>query len=111
MTVLHDTKNGDDRTIPLSTPTFAVLHSLPRDMAGHVFPLSESAVEQSWRRARKRAAIEDLHFHDLRHGATSRLIEKGLNPMQVAAITGYKTWQMLKLYTHLRAEDLVKMLG
>ena len=44
-------------------------------------------------------------------GPTSRLIEKGLNPMQVAAITGHKTWQMLKLYTHLRAEDLVKMLG
>ncbi len=50
-------------------------------MAGHVFPLSESAVEQSWRRARKRAIIKKLYFHDLRHGATSRLIEKGLNPM------------------------------
>jgi integrase len=109
--VLYDTKNGEDRTIPLSTPAFAVLHSLPRDLAGRVFPISESAVEQAWRRARKRAAIEDLHFHDLRHEATSRLFEKGLNPMQVAAITGHKTLQMLKRYTHLRAEDLVKMLG
>jgi hypothetical protein len=33
-----------------------------------------------------------------------------LNPMQVAAIIGYKTLQMLKRYTHLRAEDLAKML-
>ena len=109
--VLYDTKNGEDRTIPLSTPAFAVLHSLPRDLAGRVFPMSESAVEQAWRRARKRAAIEDLHFHDLRHEATSRLFEKGLNPMQVAAITGHKTLQMLKRYTHLRAEDLAKLLG
>ena len=31
--------------------------------------------------------------------------------MQVAAITGHKTLQMLKRYTHLRAEDVVKMLG
>ena len=31
--------------------------------------------------------------------------------MQVAAITGHKTLQMLKRYTHLRAEDLVEMLG
>jgi hypothetical protein len=35
----------------------------------------------------------------------------GLNPMQVAAITGHKTLQMLMRYTHLRAEDLAKMLG
>ncbi|WP_228369386.1 hypothetical protein [Leptospirillum ferriphilum] len=32
--------------------------------------------------------LVDLTFHDLRHEAKSRLFEKGLNPMQVAAITG-----------------------
>jgi len=31
--------------------------------------------------------------------------------MQVAAITGHKTLQMLSRYTHLRAEDLARMLG
>ena len=50
-------------------------------------------------------------FHDLRHETTLRLFEKGLNPMQVAAITEHKTLQMLKRYIHLRAEDLVGMLG
>ncbi len=60
--------------------------------------------------ATQKAGIEGLHFHDLRHEATSRLFEKGLNSMQVAAITGHKTLQMLKRYTHLRAEDLAKML-
>jgi len=108
---LYDTKNGDDRTIPLSTSALAVLQDLPRDLSGWVFPISESAVEQAWRRARKRANIDDLRFHDLRHEATSRFFEKGLNPMQVAAITGHKTLQMLKRYTHLRAEDMAKMLG
>jgi integrase len=57
------------------------------------------------------ARIEELTFHDLRQKATSRLFEKGLNPMEVAAITGHKTLQMLKRYTHLRAEDLVGRLG
>ena len=33
-----------------------------------------------------------------------------LNPMQVATVTGHKTLQILKRYTHLRAEDLAKML-
>ena len=50
-------------------------------------------------------------LHDLRHEATSRLFEKGFNPMEVSAITGHKTLQMLKRYTHLRAEDLAKRMG
>jgi integrase len=48
----------------------------------------------------------DLHFHDLRHEAASRLFEVGLNVMEVASITGHKTLQTLKRYTHLRAEEL-----
>ena len=55
--------------------------------------------------------IDDLHIHDLRHEATSRLFEKGLNPVEVATITGHKDTRMLMRYTHLRAEDLVGRLG
>ena len=50
----------------------------------------------------------DLTFHDLRHEATSRFFEKGFNVMEVAAITGHKTLQMLKRYTHLKAEELAE---
>ena len=55
----------------------------------------------------RRTGIDDFHFHDLRHEATSRLFEKGLNPVEVATITGHKNTRMLMRYTHLRAEDLV----
>ena len=55
--------------------------------------------------------IDDLHFHDLRHEATSRFFKKGLNPVEVATITGHKDTKMLMRYTHLRAEDLVERLG
>jgi integrase len=55
--------------------------------------------------------LTDITFHDLRHEATSRFFEKGLNPMQVSAITGHKTLQMLRRYTHLKAEDLAEMLN
>ena len=57
-----------------------------------------------------RAGIIDLRFHDLRHEATSRFFEKGLNVMEVAAITGHKDLRMLQRYTHLRAEDLARKL-
>lgn len=54
--------------------------------------------------------IEDLHFHDLRHEAVSRLVERGLSDQEVGSISGYKSMQMLRRYTHLRAEDLVAKL-
>ncbi|MDP5561339.1 site-specific integrase, partial [Pseudomonas aeruginosa] len=41
------------------------------------------------------------------HEAVSRLVEGGLSDQEVSAISGHKSMQMLKRYTHLRAEDLV----
>jgi len=52
-----------------------------------------------------------LRFHDLRHEATSRLFEKGLNPVEMATITGHKDTKMLMRYTHLKAGDLARKLG
>jgi len=57
------------------------------------------------------AFLADLHFHDLRHEATSRLFEKGLGVMEVASMTGHKSLSMLKRYTHIEAEKLAKKLG
>lgn len=131
---LLDTKNGKKRIVPLSTEAVRILERIPRRLDGKVFDLfSPQAVAIAFRRAvsRARAAylkefeeenkekknpasdpafLVDLHFHDLRHEATTRFFEKGLNPMQVAAITEHKTLQMLKRYTHLKAEDLAELL-
>ena len=109
---LPDTKNGESRGVPLSTTAADILRSLPRSINDQVFPgVTGEAVKRAFIRACRRAHIEDFHFHDLRHEATSRLFEKGLNAIEVASITGHKTLQMLKRYTHLRTEDLVKKLG
>ena len=72
---------------------------------------SNGVLKSSWRRACSRAGISDQRFHDLRHEATSRFFEKGLNVMEVASITGHKDQRMLQRYTHLRAEDLARKLG
>ena len=53
--------------------------------------------------------IEDLHFRDLRHEGTSRLFEAGLQIEQVALVTGHKDWKMLKGYTHLSPDTIVRM--
>jgi integrase len=109
---LPETKNGESRTVPLSTAAIYVLNPLPRSFNGQVFPsVTSEAIKRSYIRARRRAGIEDLRFHDLRHEATTRLFEKGLNIMEVASITGHKDLRMLRRYTHLKAEDLAKKLG
>ena len=108
---LENTKNGSPRTVPLSGRALEILNTMPRDISGRVFPTNAMALRGLWRRACKRANIDNLHFHDLRHEATSRFFEKGLNVMEVAAITGHKDLRMLQRYTHLRAEDLAKKLG
>ena len=108
---LPHTKNGEPRDVPLSGKAREILNDLPTDMSGLVFPLHFEALKGLWKRATQRAGIEDLHFHDLRHEATSRFFEKGLNIMEVSAITGHKDLRMLKRYTHLKAQDLPIKLG
>lgn len=109
---LPDTKNGESRTVPLSTTAADILDALPRGVRGEVFPgVTPEAVKLAYIRAVRRAGIENLTFHDLRHEATTRLFEKGLNIMEVASITGHKDLRMLRRYTHLRAQDLARKLG
>lgn len=109
--LIPDTKTGTPRTVPLSTKAIALLSNLPRNIKGVVFDVAPDSITQAFDRACTRAELEGLRFHDLRHEATSRLFEKGLNPMEVATITGHKDLRMLRRYTHLRAEDLARKLG
>ena len=108
---LEDTKNGEARTVPLSSRAVALLGALPRSTDGRVFPVTAQAVKLAWKRACRRASIEGLHFHDLRHEATSRLAEKLPNLIELAAVTGHRDLRMLKRYYHPRATDLAKKLG
>ena len=129
---LPKTKNGESRTVGLSTKAVAILTGMQADPRpdGRVFDWarSDSFVGRFIGLVRRaRAAYEarieaeglkpdprflvDLRFHDLRHEATSRLFERGLNPMEVASMTGHKSMQMLKRYTHVDAEKVAAKLG
>lgn len=109
--LLDITKNGDSRTVPLSTKAVAVLQSMPRSIDGRVFPITANSLKAAWQRAVERAGIEDLHFHDLRHCATSRLATKLPNIIELGAVTGHKDVRMLGRYYHVKAEDLALKLG
>lgn len=105
------TKNGTSRVVPLSRKAVAVLEAIPNNGKGPVFPISYMVVNNCFVDACKRAQIVNLHFHDLRHTATSRLAEKLPNVIELASVTGHQTIQMLKRYYHPRAEVLAQKLG
>ena len=117
------TKNGTARTVPLTLRAVELLaqataNSLrPRETQlvffgepGRTGRIGHYTIEKLFSEARARAGLTDFKFHDLRNEATSRLIEKRLSDIEVSAITGHKSLQMLKRYAHLRSEDLVKLL-
>lgn len=97
--------------LPLSTKAVGVLEALPRTDDPRIFPTSQNALILVWKRTLRNLEISDLRWHDLRHEAASRLFERGLNVMEVASITGHKSLNMLRRYTHLNPEDLALRLG
>lgn len=105
------TKNGTSRGVPLSLRAVDAITRLGIRPSGPVFGYTSDGFKSAWRALIKRLGIENLHFHDLRHEAVSRLFELGtLDMMEVATISGHKTLTMLKRYVHLRAETLVPKL-
>ena len=120
---LADTKNDSARTVPLTrkaTEVFSVALNHPiRPLDTDLLFFGEPGRDGKRRpyqcnhdfgKIKKRLGMADLHFHDLRHEGVSRLVEGGLSDQEVASISGHKSMQMLRRYTHLRAEDLVTKL-
>jgi integrase len=121
---LTNTKNGDARTVPLTleaTKVFeAALANEARPKDCDLVFFGEPGKDKKTRgpyqfnkifgTIKKDLGLGDLHFHDLRHEAVSRLVEAGLSDQKVSAISGHKSMQMLKRYTHLRTEELVEEL-
>lgn len=109
--LVRRSKNGEVRTVPLSSKAIEILSKLEA-RSGSVFDMTEGAITQAMIDACDRAKVDDLRFHDLRHEATSRMFEEtDLDAVEIATITGHKSMQMLKRYTHLRAHKLAKRLG
>jgi integrase len=107
--LIPESKNGRARTIPLSIPATELLSKHLRT-DGRPFPITANAFRLAWERVKRRAGIDDLHFHDLRHEAISRFFEKGLSVPEVALISGHRDLRMLLRYTHPMSEGILKKL-
>jgi integrase len=104
--MIRDMKNPGDKIgnnvwCDLPPEASAYVGAMPR-RDDRIFPYSTDAVSAAFTRACKVLAIEDLHFHDLRHEGISRLFEMGWTIPQVASVSGHRSWSSLKGYSHLR---------
>ena len=104
---LTDTKNGENRQIPISQKVRTILKSF-EGTEGPLFTIKEHAVSVAFRRAVKRSGLVNISFHTLRHEAITRFFEKGLSIPEVASISGHKSWAILRRYTHINSSNLIK---
>ena len=105
------TKNGRSRYVPLSSRAVRVIESTTSPQPGRVFPVSIAAMEAAFSRATHRAGLHGLHFHDLRHTATSRIARRLPNVIELASVTGHESLQMLKRYFHPEASEIALKLA
>lgn len=116
--LLHDTKNGTSRAVPLT----GLAHSLIQGMSEArridtqvVFygndPQTPVDLKKPWTTAIAKAKLTDFRFHDLRHSAASYLAMNGATTIEIAAILGHKTLQMVKRYSHLANSHMSTVVG
>lgn len=101
------------RDVPLSAEALRVLCQVRGDHivdAGKViFDLRTSQIDAFFRKAKGLANITELHFHDLRHTAITRLANK-LDVLALARMIGHRDLKMLMVYYNESAENLAKRL-
>jgi integrase len=112
-----DTKNKEVKHVPLNADALAVLREQkPRAEGGnYVFHRKGkrfSDTKTAWRYARTRAGLPDkIRFHDLRHTAISRMVNRGVPELIVGRIAGWTDSSapfMLRRYSHQRPDHLHK---
>jgi integrase len=106
--VLKDTKNGETREIGLSSRAIQELKKLPVSIDGKLFPCKRSDTFTFYYRQLQRWSGVKKRFHDTRHTFASRSTTSGWSITEIAAQGGWKQLQVLKRYTHIKAEYLAK---
>lgn len=99
-------KIGNRRSFRILPEALAIIKRQPKTEDERVFPYKSKSVGSAFTDAMHFLGIKDLHFHDLRREATSRLFERGYSIQEVAQFTLHDSWETLKIYTELRPEDV-----
>jgi len=107
--ILHETKNGERRRVPLSGLALELLRDYakvrridtPLLFPSKTKPLQPFELKSSFNNALRKARIDNFHWHDLRHCTASYLAMNGASLAEIAEVLGHKTLSMVKRYAHL----------
>lgn len=97
--VLHDTKNGDRRAVPVHPKIRHLLRRLP-------LTAPKITVQRAWQRARALVGLEHVTLHDLRHSAASEMVNAGVDLYTVGKVLGHRDSRSTQRYAHLTADTL-----
>lgn len=106
---VRDTKNGDDREVPLSTRAVQLFGCLSRE-SERCFQISPAVRDVLFRAARDAAGCREVHFHDSRSEGISRLSKK-LDVLELARVTGHRDLKSLLHYYRADTAALAQRLG
>jgi len=109
--VLRDTKNGETREIGLSQRVIQEIKKLPITIDGKLFPCKRLDTFSFYYNQLQRWSGVKKRFHDTRHTFASRKATQGWSITEIAAQGGWKQLQVLKRYTHIKAEYLAKKMN
>jgi integrase len=107
---LPDSKTGA-KTIPLGAAALDVLAEIPR-IEGNPYIFSSAGgkhlvgLHRVWDRIRKRAGLEDVRVHDLRHSFASIAVAGGNSLYLVGKVLGHRQSRTTEIYAHLADDPL-----
>jgi integrase len=114
---LRDTKNGDNRKVPLTNELTDFFKQVINDVSYSEFifsgvngkPLTD--ISGSWENTCKRAGIENLRIHDLRHTYCTRMSHEGINPFTTMQIVGHKDTKTARRYNNPTEEHVLSAMS
>lgn len=106
---LPDSKTGE-KEIPVGAAALAVLEGLPR-RSEWVFPGRRkgqplTTLRGPWDRLCRRAELEGLRIHDLRHGLASVGVGVGFSLALIGGVLGQRSEATIRRYAHLQSDPL-----
>jgi integrase len=112
------TKPGKLLALPMNSVAFDVLsawrESFPNAANNElVFPSPRSGkmfdnVKKAWEALLKDAAIENFHWHDMRHDFASQLVMAGVDLNTVRELMGHASMTMTLRYAHLAPQNKLR---
>lgn len=117
--VLHITKNGKRREVPLSTRARVIIDRMRGWDEEKVFGLTSQSLDAMFRKYRARAGLSGFTFHDSRHTAATMIagrLRSGSIPAQQAVMDlckmfGWSRMDQALVYYNPKAGDIAARLG